>query len=113
MRELVREPFSSYLRSSADLVVKASASVLPPGFDLDRLPARDKEFLIAHAFDRYFTSSGLFGTVADGVDMVRRLEAIGVDEVACLIDFGVPREDVLRSLRYLAELNRRTGQPTS
>jgi natural product biosynthesis luciferase-like monooxygenase protein len=112
VRELVREPFTSYLRSSADLILKASANVLPPGLDIDRLPARDKEFLITHAFDRYFDSSGLFGTVADGAAMVDRLAAIGVDEIACLIDFGVTRQDVLESLRHLAELRRRTDQQT-
>jgi natural product biosynthesis luciferase-like monooxygenase protein len=112
IRETVREPFSDYLRSSVDLVVKASSGLLPPGFDPDRLPARDKEFLIAHAFDRYFTTSGLFGTVADGVEMLQGLKAIGVDEVACLIDFGVPRDDVLGSLRYLAELRERVDQQT-
>jgi natural product biosynthesis luciferase-like monooxygenase protein len=109
VRELVREPFSNYLRSSADLIVKAAGSVLPPGFDVDKLPERDKQFLIRHAFDRYFDSSGLFGTIDDGVAMVRRLAAIGVDEVACLIDFGVPREEVLRSLHHLADLRERTA----
>jgi natural product biosynthesis luciferase-like monooxygenase protein len=112
VREAVREPFSDYLRSSADLVVKASSGLLPPGFEVDRLPARDKEFLIAHAFDRYFTTSGLFGTVDDAVETVGRLRAIGVDEIACLIDFGVPRDDVLGSLAHLAELRRRTRQQT-
>lgn len=109
VRELVREPFSGYLRSSVDLVVKASAGLLPPGFDPNRLPDRDKDFLISHAFDRYFTTSGLFGTVADGVDMVGGLREIGVDEIACLIDFGVPHDEVLRSLRHLAELRDTTA----
>lgn len=109
VREQVREPFSGYLRSSIDLVVKAASTLLPPGFDPNRLPERDKEFLIAHAFDRYFTSSGLFGTVNDGVETVNRLRAIDVDEIACLIDFGVPHDDVLRSLPYIAELRRLTA----
>jgi natural product biosynthesis luciferase-like monooxygenase protein len=108
VREMVREPFSAYLRSSADLIVRAASGLLPAGIDPDRLPERDKEFLIAHAFERYFATSGLFGTVGDGVEMVGRLQAAGVDEVACLIDFGVPRDDVLDSLRHLAELRRRT-----
>ena len=99
-----REPFSAYLRSSIDLVAKAASSLLPPGFDPNRLPERDKEFLVAYAFDRYFTSSGLFGTVDDGVETVQSLRAIGVDEVACLIDFGVPHDEVLASLRHVAEL---------
>jgi len=108
VRESVREPFSNYLRSSVDLIVRTASGLLPPGLDLNRLPDRDKEFLIAHAFDRYFTTSGLFGTVDDGVELVNRLRAIGVDEIACLIDFGVPHDEVLRSLRYIAELRHRT-----
>jgi len=109
VRELVREPFGNYLRSSADLIVKAASGLLPPGFDLDRLPARDKAFLLARAVDRYLTTSGLFGTVDDGLEIVRRLQADGVDEIACLIDFGVSHDEVLRSLRYLAELRDRAA----
>jgi hypothetical protein len=104
VRELVREPMGNYLRSSMDLVVRTASTALPPGVDLNKLPDRDKEFLVRHAFERYFTHSGLFGTVDDGVEMVDRLRAIGVDEVACLIDFGVPHDEVLGSLRYIAEL---------
>lgn len=108
VRELVREPFSAYLRSSMDLV-KASSGLLPAGLDPNQLPERDKEFLVAHAFERYFTTSGLFGTVADGADIVADLRAMGVDEVACLIDFGVPQDEVLRSLQHVADLRRTTG----
>jgi natural product biosynthesis luciferase-like monooxygenase protein len=104
VRDLVREPFSDYLRSSIDLVV-ASSGVLPAGFDPNKLPERDKEFLVSMAFERYFTTSGLFGTVADGAQLVSRLEAMGVDEVACLIDYGVQRDEVMRSLRHVARLN--------
>jgi len=38
---------------------------------------------------------------------VDRLAAIGVDEIACLIDFGVPCGEVLESLGHLAELRPR------
>lgn len=108
VRELVREPLSDYLRSSIDL----ATGLLPPGFDTTKMRPRDKEFIVAYAFNRYFTTSGLFGTVQDGVEIVRRLESIGVDEIACLIDFGVPREDVLKSLHHLAELRHRTANLT-
>jgi len=101
VRDIVREPFSDYLRSSMDLVA-ASSGLLPAGLDPSMLPERDKEFLVAMAFERYFTTSGLFGTVADAEQFVSRLEAMGVDEVACLIDYGVPPDEVMRSLRYLA-----------
>ena len=32
------------------------------------------------------------------------LAAVGVDEIACLIDFGVDEEEVLAGLELLAEL---------
>lgn len=108
VRDLVREPFSAYLRSSMDLVA-ASSGLLPADLDPASLPERDQEFLVRAAFERYYTTSGLFGTVADGAQIVSRLEAMGVDEVACLIDYGVPHDDVLDSLTYLARLNERVG----
>ena len=36
--------------------------------------------------------------------MIERLKAIGVDEVACLIDFGVDVDSVLESLEHLVVL---------
>jgi acyl-CoA synthetase (AMP-forming)/AMP-acid ligase II len=41
--------------------------------------------------------------------MVERLRAIGVDEIACLIDFGLPDEVVLEGLERLAELKLSTN----
>jgi hypothetical protein len=107
VRETVREPFSNYLRSSIDLIARAA----PGDYDLSQLPERDKEFMVRLSFDRYFNDAGLFGTVDDGVEVVRRLSSIGVDEIACLIDFGVAQDQVLRSLRHLGELRLRTAVP--
>ncbi|WP_019925395.1 MupA/Atu3671 family FMN-dependent luciferase-like monooxygenase [Nocardia sp. BMG111209] len=109
IRDQVREPFGDYLRSSADLILRAAATLLPPDVDITRLPERDRDFLIRHAFERYFSTAGLFGTVEDGVAIVDALRAIGVDEIACLIDFGVPPADVLDSLKYLIELRDRVS----
>ncbi len=108
VRETVRAPFSAYLASSIDLIAR-DTSARPGDYDLSRLPSRDKQFMVDLAFDRYFTTAGLFGTVDDGMEVVRRLAAIGVDEIACLIDFGVASEEVLRSLRHLGELRLRTA----
>jgi hypothetical protein len=83
---------------------------VPAGSGANGRRAREEKFIVAHAFNRYFTTSGLFGTVREGVEIVRGLQAIGVDEVACLVDFGVPREEVTGSSRHLAELSRRTAR---
>jgi natural product biosynthesis luciferase-like monooxygenase protein len=103
VREKVRVPFSDYLRSSIGLIARASGDILP-GVDPDNLSPDDIDFLVERSFDRYFDTGGLFGTVDDGKAVLASLSAIGVDEVACLIDFVGDTDAVLDSLRYLDEL---------
>jgi natural product biosynthesis luciferase-like monooxygenase protein len=103
VRETVREPFSSYLRSSFDLLVQ-SAGWFGPDVDPSQLTAADVTAMVDHAFDRYFETSGLFGDQASARKMIEALQPVGVDEIACLIDFGVPHDRVLRGLDELAEL---------
>jgi natural product biosynthesis luciferase-like monooxygenase protein len=103
VRDLVREPFKEYLRSSASLFARASAAQFP-GLDPDKLSPRDVSFLVDRSFDRYFESGGLFGTLQDGTRIIEWLRQAGIDEVACLIDFGVPEEQVLEGLDLLDKL---------
>jgi natural product biosynthesis luciferase-like monooxygenase protein len=105
VREVIREPFSAYLRSSIGLSMRSAGDV-SRGIDPGAVDPDDVRFLVERSFDRYFDSGGLFGTVSDGLAVVRRLARIGIDEVACLIDFGVAEDRVLKSLEYLGELNR-------
>src|SRR6185369_2391788 len=72
------------------------------------LTADDLDALLAHAFDRYYQTSGLFGTPESCLAMVDRLKLAGVDEVACLIDFGVDVESVLSNLIHLDQLRERS-----
>jgi natural product biosynthesis luciferase-like monooxygenase protein len=103
VREVVREPFSAYLRSSIGLFARARGVA---GLDVEKLPAKDLHFLVSRSFNRYFETSGLFGTLDDGVRFIEGLRGIGVDDVACLIDFGVPADQVLDGLKLLDELRR-------
>src|SRR6266480_2435299 len=104
VREKVREPFSNYLRSSVDLWLARS-----PGQDIGEFTERELEDLVSYAFDRYFETSGLFGTPDTCLRMIDRLEAIGVDEVGCLIDFGVDFDSTIASLRYLDKVRELTN----
>ena len=54
----------------------------------------------------------LFGTPQSCRKMVDRLTDIGVDELACLIDFGVDRESVMENLSFLNRLRKRCQQKT-
>ncbi|ROO87039.1 natural product biosynthesis luciferase-like monooxygenase protein [Actinocorallia herbida] len=105
VRELVRAPFSTYLRSSLGLFKRAIGADMP-GIDLERLTPADLDFLVARAFDRYFDTGGLFGTVSDALKTVKTLKDIGVDDLACLVDFGIDTETALDGLGRLDEVRR-------
>jgi acyl-CoA synthetase (AMP-forming)/AMP-acid ligase II len=53
------------------------------------------------AFERYVDGNGLFGTPESCLPFVERLKTLGVNEVACLIDFGVDDDAVLAALEHL------------
>jgi natural product biosynthesis luciferase-like monooxygenase protein len=122
-RSVARGPMKDYLRSAAGLIkqyawafpaFKKPAGVNNP-FDLDLRSLNDEEMdaILDFAFLRYFEDSGLFGTVDDCLARVEELKRIGVGEVACLIDYGISTEQVLQSLVPLAEVLRRSNQPTT
>jgi len=115
VRELVRQPMKEYLGSSVSLVKNFAwafpAFKRPQGLeataddiDLDRLSEEEVDTILDHAFDRYFETSGLFGDVERCVEMAERCKAIGVDEIACLIDYGVPTDRMLAALPLLKQV---------
>lgn len=116
-REAVRGPLIEYLASAVDLVknfadawtaVSRRATPLDTsGRDLlTRLSPEDREALLAFSFERYFETSGLLGSVEKCAAMARSIRAAGVDEIACLIDFGVDHDTVLRHLDLLDDVRR-------
>ena len=66
---------------------------------------------MAAAFEKYFESHTLLGTPAKCARLLDRLTQLGVDEVACLVDFGVEAEAVLDSLHHLNELREHYARP--
>lgn len=114
VRNAAREPMKAYLRSAAALIKqyawafpafkKPQGVTQPMDIDLQSLAQDEVDAIIEFAFLRYFDDSGLFGTVDDALARVEQLKAIGVNELACLIDFGVPAEVALAALEPLAEV---------
>jgi natural product biosynthesis luciferase-like monooxygenase protein len=113
-RDIAREPMKDYLRSAAGLIKQFAwafpAFKRPEGvknaFDLnlETLDGEELEAILDFAFQRYFEDSGLFGTVDDCLARVEQLKRIGVDEVACLIDYGIEKQTVLQGLTHLARV---------
>ena len=62
--------------------------------------------LVEFAFERCYATAGLFGSVAHCLPIVERLRQIDVDEIACLVDFGLSADLILASLPQLNELKR-------
>jgi natural product biosynthesis luciferase-like monooxygenase protein len=94
VRNQVREPFTEYLKNSVDLWRQDSKN-------LDDLTEKEREDLLAYAFERYFQTSALFGTPDTCLARATRLKEIGVNEIACLIDFGVDMDAVMEALYSL------------
>lgn len=103
VKKLVHLPFREYLRSSLGLVEKLIHSLALP-VDLKNLNPQDLNDLLDFAANRYWETSGLFGTVDSCVSMASKIRNIGVTEIACLLDFGVDTDQVLDSLPLLREV---------
>jgi natural product biosynthesis luciferase-like monooxygenase protein len=102
--QTVRAPLTKYLKSHLNLI-ETGAESLNLAVDVrDQDPEKVRDQMAAFAFQRYYRTSSLIGTPMSCMKMVERLKAIGVDEVACLIDFGIDVDSVLESLEHLAVL---------
>jgi natural product biosynthesis luciferase-like monooxygenase protein len=100
VKEKVRGPLCRYLADSADLL-RGLSQALYPGADMAKLPPEEMNALVEYSFNRYFDLCGLLGTPATCRTILAKLAALGVDEVACLIDFGVEPDAALESLKLL------------
>ncbi|HEX6473255.1 MAG TPA: MupA/Atu3671 family FMN-dependent luciferase-like monooxygenase [Streptosporangiaceae bacterium] len=107
-REVVRAPLTEYMRSSMGLM-KGAQVAGNRTIDMSRLSAEDTDFLLRRAFDRY-VDFGMLGTVATAGEAVGRFAEIGVDELACLIDFGLPADAVLAGLTRLDQVRRAVSE---
>jgi natural product biosynthesis luciferase-like monooxygenase protein/amino acid adenylation domain-containing protein len=104
--ETARRPFYRYLESSVGLLKSMIASE-GHKVDLDRLSPEDLEYMLGLAYQRYVTTSALIGSPDSCAPIVSRMRAIGVDEIACLVDFGVDASKVRESFPWLAALKDR------
>ncbi len=115
VREIVRQPLKDYLGSSVALVKgfawafpafkrPKGEEARPADIDLSSLSQEELDAILDFAFTRYFDESGLFGTIDECIEMVDTLKARDVDEIACLLDFGVPTDAIMGSLPRIAEL---------
>jgi glutamate-1-semialdehyde aminotransferase len=106
------EPMTRYLRSSLQLRSAASTlgtSGTPGGGprDLATASEEDLEYLFRRAYDGYCDERALIGTPETCAPVVDALYEAGVDEIAALVDFGMPADLMRTGLEHLDALRER------
>ncbi|MEU9095170.1 MupA/Atu3671 family FMN-dependent luciferase-like monooxygenase [Streptomyces sp. NPDC048428] len=93
-RQLAQEPLRRYLEAYANQQeTRTDAETFRKSMDF--------------AVQRYLRGRSLIGDRDEVEKMMRDLYASGADEVACLVDFGVPRTTVLETVNHLTEIKYR------
>jgi len=102
---IVKEPMKKYLAGSLNLAARHLDSVpfLQRAQNIELGGATDEQLaeVLDASFEKYFHMSGLFGCHEKCLDMIDSVRAVDVDEVACLVDYGVDTELVLDGLQHL------------
>ncbi len=91
--EIVKEPFTQYIKTSIKAQSQAKTGA----------PVTEEELtqLAEYSYGRYTKEAALFGTPESVVPLLHRCKQAGVDEVACLMDFGPGREEILEGFSHL------------
>ncbi|WP_313249326.1 non-ribosomal peptide synthetase/type I polyketide synthase [Stenotrophomonas indicatrix] len=100
----VRGPFKQYLIDSVGTPQTIAKSLGLGDIGGAAGEGGDIDAITEFAFRRYYQSSALFGTAERCLPLIASIRKAGVNEVACLIDFGVEPELVLESLPRLGHL---------
>ncbi len=118
-KEIVREPLKTYIRSSVHLIEsmvkqnnpeKHKEAIGRYGTINGEIPEDLLEELLEIAYERFYEFAGLLGDADRCRTMIKKLRAYGVDELACLIDFGLEPEDVMGGLDHLTALKKTYDQ---
>ncbi|MEV6409930.1 MupA/Atu3671 family FMN-dependent luciferase-like monooxygenase [Kribbella sp. NPDC051718] len=99
VRAVVQDPLRDYLRSALSLYDRGRADKAAASTIDDAMV----EELLDVAFDKYYLTGSLLGSPEKAAKTIAEVQEQGVDEIACLIDFGLPAEAVLGGLKRFAE----------
>ncbi|BAZ43874.1 hypothetical protein NIES4102_08770 [Chondrocystis sp. NIES-4102] len=103
IRRQVKEPFCNYIKTHFGLVERLARQI---DFEVDpeSFNESDRASLFDFAFERYLRGRVMIGTPETCNQTIASMEKIGVDEIACLIDFGLDFELVMASLVKLEKI---------
>jgi natural product biosynthesis luciferase-like monooxygenase protein len=105
IKQKVKQPFCNYLKTHFSLLENLAKRI---NFQVnpETFTEEDRNQLLSFAFERYFQGRIMIGTAKTCRETVEHMKEIGVDEIACLIDFGLDFNSVMESLDKLKELKK-------
>lgn len=71
---------------------------------IERLSKDDQKDIIEHAFKQYYVNRSLIGSPDKCLSLIKILSDIGVDEIICLVDFGLDFNKINNSINILNEI---------
>ncbi|MEJ0096573.1 MAG: amino acid adenylation domain-containing protein [Methylocella sp.] len=103
-----RKPFMNYMRAHIGLMRPLLKSL-----ELDEPSAEQLEQVVEIAFERYSRTAALIGTPQSCLPIVQQLHEIGVNEIACLVDWmdAAQAFAALPALEQLHSLARSHARP--
>jgi phthiocerol/phenolphthiocerol synthesis type-I polyketide synthase D len=96
-------PYCSYLKSNVKLIEKLAQSRGIP-LEMSRMEPDQLDEAVRWIFEKFFRARSLLGTPESCADLVARLAGVGVQEIACLLDFGPAPQAILGGLPFLCRL---------
>jgi hypothetical protein len=99
-----RPALGGYLDVNLDLTLGLMAELGTGPAAHEAMTADDRAFVKERAIDQFLKESGFIVLEKDAPARAAEIHETGIDEIACLIDFGIPHEHVLRSLKRIAKL---------
>ena len=113
VRAQIQGPFCEYLRSATHLL-DAIAHSRGQKIDVNTLSAQDLDEYLVFVLERLLSNQRvLFGTPESCLHLVKQLQACGVNEIACQMDFGIQTDLVLSSLPHLTHLKEQANTSPS
>lgn len=102
--ERVRPALTEYLKSFVSQHQSANQADASDKVRTLQSLGDDRDDFVEMVFSRYVKTSSLIGDLPEAQTRLEAFRRMGVDEVACLVDFGLDKTHVLDSLRLLSGL---------
>lgn len=100
VRTLVKGPMKAYLQTYINQFrPMAGENIVDPA-------SPEMKSLIDVVFEHYFDQNSLLGTAEKCADTIEKVSEAGVNDLACLLDFGLDHETTMDGLRRLSDLRR-------